>query len=86
MTGPATARKRTLRSHPCDRKSTESPRPVRGTTKLVHDYLDPEHFVVAVAGFGHRMNRLSGDFSPLHTDDEWVRKNTPFSSRIALAP
>ena len=26
---------------------------------------------------------LSGDFSPLHTDDEWVRKNTPFSSRIA---
>ncbi len=27
--------------------------------------------------------RLSGDFSPLHTDDEWVRKNTPFSSRIA---
>ena len=21
---------------------------------------------------------LSGDFSPLHTDDEWVRKNTPF--------
>jgi 3-hydroxybutyryl-CoA dehydratase len=29
---------------------------------------------------------LSGDFSPLHTDDEWVRKNTPFSSRIALAP
>jgi acyl dehydratase len=52
----------------------------------VHDYLDPEHFVVAVAGSGHRMNRLSGDFSPLHTDDEWVRKNTPFSSRIALAP
>ena len=26
---------------------------------------------------------LSGDFSPLHTDDDWVRKNTPFSSRIA---
>jgi len=26
---------------------------------------------------------LSGDFSPLHTDDEWVRQNTPFSGRIA---
>jgi 3-hydroxybutyryl-CoA dehydratase len=26
---------------------------------------------------------LSGDFSPLHTDDEWVRENTPFPSRIA---
>ena len=26
---------------------------------------------------------LSGDFSPLHTDDEWVRANTPFSGRIA---
>jgi 3-hydroxybutyryl-CoA dehydratase len=26
---------------------------------------------------------LSGDFSPLHTDDEWVRKNTSFHSRIA---
>jgi 3-hydroxybutyryl-CoA dehydratase len=26
---------------------------------------------------------LSGDFSPLHTDDEWVRENTPFSGRIA---
>jgi 3-hydroxybutyryl-CoA dehydratase len=26
---------------------------------------------------------LSGDFSPLHTDDAWVRENTPFSSRIA---
>ncbi len=26
---------------------------------------------------------LSGDFSPLHTDDEWVRENTPFASRIA---
>ncbi len=26
---------------------------------------------------------LSADFSPLHTDDEWVRQNTPFSGRIA---
>jgi 3-hydroxybutyryl-CoA dehydratase len=26
---------------------------------------------------------LSGDFSPLHTDDEWARENTPFSGRIA---
>jgi hypothetical protein len=26
---------------------------------------------------------LSGDFSPPHTDDEWVRENTPFSARIA---
>jgi 3-hydroxybutyryl-CoA dehydratase len=26
---------------------------------------------------------LSGDFSPLHTDDEWARDNTPFSGRIA---
>ncbi len=26
---------------------------------------------------------LSGDFSPLHTDDEWVRANTPFAGRIA---
>jgi 3-hydroxybutyryl-CoA dehydratase len=26
---------------------------------------------------------LSGDFSPLHTDDEWVRENTPFTGRIA---
>jgi 3-hydroxybutyryl-CoA dehydratase len=26
---------------------------------------------------------LSGDFSPLHTDDAWVRENTPFSGRIA---
>ncbi len=26
---------------------------------------------------------LSGDFSPLHTDDEWVRENTPFAGRIA---
>ena len=26
---------------------------------------------------------LSGDFSPLHTDDGWVRENTPFSGRIA---
>jgi 3-hydroxybutyryl-CoA dehydratase len=26
---------------------------------------------------------LSGDFSPLHTDDEWVRENTPFPGRIA---
>ena len=26
---------------------------------------------------------LSGDFSPLHTDDAWVRRNTPFSGRIA---
>ena len=28
----------------------------RNPTKLVHDYLDPEHSVVAVAGSGHRMN------------------------------
>ena len=27
--------------------------------------------------------RLSGDFSPLHTDDEWAQENTPFSGRIA---
>jgi len=26
---------------------------------------------------------LSGDVSPLHTDDEWARENTPFSGRIA---
>jgi 3-hydroxybutyryl-CoA dehydratase len=26
---------------------------------------------------------LSGDFSPLHTDDEWTRENTPFAGRIA---
>jgi 3-hydroxybutyryl-CoA dehydratase len=26
---------------------------------------------------------LSGDFSPLHTDDAWVRQNTPFAGRIA---
>jgi 3-hydroxybutyryl-CoA dehydratase len=26
---------------------------------------------------------LSGDFSPLHTDDAWARANTPFSGRIA---
>lgn len=26
---------------------------------------------------------LSGDLSPLHTDDDWARANTPFSSRIA---
>jgi acyl dehydratase len=26
---------------------------------------------------------LSGDFSPLHTDDAWVRENTPFAGRIA---
>lgn len=26
---------------------------------------------------------LSGDFSPLHTDDQWVRENTPFPGRIA---
>jgi 3-hydroxybutyryl-CoA dehydratase len=26
---------------------------------------------------------LSGDFSPLHTDDEWARENTPFRGRIA---
>jgi len=32
--------------------------------------------IVAFAG-------LSGDFSPLHTDDEWARENTPFSGRIA---
>ncbi len=27
--------------------------------------------------------RLSGDWNPLHTDDEWVRANTPFRGRIA---
>jgi 3-hydroxybutyryl-CoA dehydratase len=26
---------------------------------------------------------LSGDLSPLHTDDEWARENTPFTGRIA---
>ena len=26
---------------------------------------------------------LSGDHNPLHTDDEWVRANTPFAQRIA---
>jgi 3-hydroxybutyryl-CoA dehydratase len=34
------------------------------------------HDITAFAG-------LSGDFSPLHTDDEWARENTPFSGRIA---
>lgn len=27
--------------------------------------------------------RLSGDWNPLHTDDDWVRANTPFRERIA---
>ncbi|WP_206809244.1 MaoC/PaaZ C-terminal domain-containing protein [Paradesulfitobacterium ferrireducens] len=26
---------------------------------------------------------LSGDYNPLHTDEEWARKNTPFETRIA---
>jgi 3-hydroxybutyryl-CoA dehydratase len=26
---------------------------------------------------------LSGDYSPLHTDDEWARANTEFGGRIA---
>jgi acyl dehydratase len=26
---------------------------------------------------------LSGDHNPLHTDDDWVRANTPFRERIA---
>ena len=26
---------------------------------------------------------LSGDFNPLHTDEEWVRANTAFPTRIA---
>jgi acyl dehydratase len=26
---------------------------------------------------------LSGDFNPLHTDEEWVREHTPFEGRIA---
>lgn len=26
---------------------------------------------------------LSGDFNPLHVDDQWVRENTGFSGRIA---
>jgi acyl dehydratase len=26
---------------------------------------------------------LSGDLSPLHTDDDWVRANTPFPGKIA---
>ncbi|HEY3775652.1 MAG TPA: MaoC/PaaZ C-terminal domain-containing protein [Solirubrobacteraceae bacterium] len=32
--------------------------------------------IVAFAG-------ISGDFSPLHTDEPWVRENTPFQGRIA---
>jgi acyl dehydratase len=32
--------------------------------------------IVAFAG-------ISGDFSPLHTDEPWVRENTPFAGRIA---
>lgn len=32
--------------------------------------------IVAFAG-------ISGDFSPLHTDEQWVRDNTPFDGRIA---
>jgi 3-hydroxybutyryl-CoA dehydratase len=26
---------------------------------------------------------VSGDFSPLHTDEQWVREHTPFEGRIA---
>jgi 3-hydroxybutyryl-CoA dehydratase len=26
---------------------------------------------------------VSGDFNPLHTDEEWVREHTPFAGRIA---
>lgn len=26
---------------------------------------------------------LSGDYNPLHTDEQWVRENTPFRGRIA---
>lgn len=32
--------------------------------------------IVAFAG-------VSGDFNPLHTDEQWVRANTPFRGRIA---
>jgi acyl dehydratase len=32
--------------------------------------------IVAFAG-------ISGDFSPLHTDEQWVRDHTPFEGRIA---
>lgn len=32
--------------------------------------------IVAFAG-------VSGDFSPLHTDEQWVREHTPFDGRIA---
>ena len=35
-----------------------------------------ESDIVAFAG-------ISGDFSPLHTDELWVRANTPFRGRIA---
>lgn len=26
---------------------------------------------------------LTGDFNPLHTDEEWCKENTPFKTRIA---
>lgn len=26
---------------------------------------------------------VSGDFNPLHTDEDWCKKNTPFGGRIA---
>ena len=47
-----------------------------GTKYLSAGRTVTESDVVAFAG-------LSGDFSPLHTDEVWVREHTPFAGRIA---